>query len=171
MQCSRCLSVVGFRDVHAGGIRLFKWSIALGFNNRVQLQRPDFEHCISARLLAISEACSARKIVIEPVSSEYSEAILIWIFTPDYWLTYSHGANASSSSPTRAMKVLWKPYPTQATAADDNLETLDLPEATFSKFLNIVNDNARHLPPSALKYEDWNVSFVKRFSTHDQHEP
>lgn len=69
------------------------------------------------------------------------------------------------------MKVLYKTYPGSPNSVDDTLETLDLPQPAYLKLSTVLEENARHLPPSGAAYQDWHVTFLRRFSAQDQRNP
>lgn len=62
--CNGCRAVVGLADADADGFRLFKSSLAVGFAGHTQLELFDVEKWLAARLLSVTEAQSARKIVV-----------------------------------------------------------------------------------------------------------
>ena len=172
-------------DADTNGWRLYKWRLAIGFANHVQLDHLDFEICISSRLLSISESQSVRQVSLSLDSNPESAMTVrvghgpypqphllicdptqIWIFTPEVWLTSWKLQDDDVSLPadsTRAMKVLWK-RSSESTRGDSNeFDTLALPDSMYNELLNILSTNAQRLPASSAAHEDWQMSYLRRY--------
>lgn len=63
------------------------------------------------------------------------------------------------------MKVLWKSKEQDSPRANDDVDSLVLPSDAFEELFDALSGNAKALPASTSKHQDWNVSFLRR---HEQ---
>lgn len=179
-----CQETIGYSDPQNEGIRLYKWGLRMGTLEDSPSSTPlradpalQFDIILSAQFLAIMNASCVSRLRLLPypvahddVGANYKGAS-IWIFNPSIRFTTSYFyhirkqyVSTSGRPGILAMKILWKGCPPVREPDDESEEVLELPGSllwTFEKHLLKVSE--RHLPPSARKLQDWNVSLLERY--------
>lgn len=93
----------------------------------------------------------------------------LWVFTLDLWFCAS--GVRSESSPTRALKVLYKFVEAAASASleeSNSVETLQLPQHAYTGLQNALLENQIFLPDPSRSYQGWNVTLLHRFRNVDE---
>jgi hypothetical protein len=179
---------LGTPDDSSDGWRIWKWNIDIGSRSLPPTKLPLYstQKWISARLLYLIENTGLRKFHIHPIpTSSLSSAtietpepeseplipsLLVWVFTPD--LLFSSSIQSPGRlDPTRSMKVFyqqqtWQPLkPGEPESA--SIEDVEFPEELFQKLRSVLEDNQRVLPPTARKFQGWEVGLLERFDVRD----
>jgi hypothetical protein len=150
---------------------------------------------ITARLLYLIENTGLRKFHIYPtpftiptpisasehVASENDErpehdiqpvtpSLLVWVFTPD--LLFSSSIQSPGRlDPTRSMKVFyqqqtWQPLkPGEPESA--SIEDIEFPEELFQELKTVLEESQKVLPPTARRFQGWEVGLLERFDMRD----
>jgi hypothetical protein len=187
--CKHCNSTLGTSDDVSNGWRIWKWNIDIQSSVYSQPTSPIYstQKWISARLLYLIENLGIRKFHIHPaprssaasvdpnVASEGdapppTPSLLVWVFTPDLLFSSSIPVTGRND-PTRAMKVFyqqktWQPLePGEPESA--SIEDVEFPEELFCELRNILGESQRVLPPTARKFQGWEVGLLERFEVRD----
>ncbi|KAL2066218.1 hypothetical protein VTL71DRAFT_2289 [Oculimacula yallundae] len=97
---------------------------------------------------------------------------LLWVLQPSLFYSIGRCANGPNTpmstlgSPNHAMKVFWRPISVDEAKTLLDAETADelvLPEDIVVKIEGILRDSALCLPPSARKFQDWDVGLLERY--------
>jgi hypothetical protein len=125
---------------------------------------------ISARLLYLIENTGLRKFHVHATTSPHSQepipSILVWVFTPDL-LFSSSITTPGRLDPTRTMKVFyqkqtWQPLkPGEPESA--SIEDVEFPEDLYEELDKALELSQRLLPPTAKKFQGWDVGLLERF--------
>ncbi|TEY68089.1 hypothetical protein BOTCAL_0123g00180 [Botryotinia calthae] len=186
IKCETCLATIGTSDPQNEGIRLFKWSLRMRTLEGSQLSNlsdsflePSMARIISAQFLGIMNSSCVSRLNILPLKSSTDSGIegigglSIWIFNPliRYTTSYFHHRRLMRISETPgkpgilAMKILSKPCaPTKDPSInDESVEELELPGEVINELKHDLEESAeRYLPPSARKFQGWNISILDR---------
>ncbi|RMD39659.1 hypothetical protein DV735_g5473, partial [Chaetothyriales sp. CBS 134920] len=167
-KCSAFLGTVSGHDAEAG-YRLFKSAIS------VQRQSYDLSIFIGAQLLHLIQNSISRRIVMHaattappPSDNKTTEGILVWVFIPDIYYTWSQ--SQSNRLFIRAMKVLYKVIENPLELLDaptSTVEELALPEIAYSEFKASLASSAKILPNSIRSFkmgaDEWSVGLLERW--------
>jgi hypothetical protein len=142
---------------------------------------------ITARLLYLIENTGLRKFHIHPTPTATPTAggpdsipgedtstpipsLLVWVFTPDL-LFSSSMPSPGRLDPTRSMKVFYQQQTWQPLKPGDpesaSIEDVEFPEELFSELSNVLEASQRVLPPTARKFQGWEVGLLERFDGRD----
>ena len=122
-------------------------------------------------MLYLIENSGVRKFHIHPAlhSSELQAPIpslLVWVFTPDL-LFSSSISTPGRLDPTRSTKVFyerqtWQPLkPGEAESA--SIEDVEIPGDLYEELDKALQESQRLLPPTARKFQGWDVGLLERF--------
>jgi hypothetical protein len=187
--CKGCNATLGTRDESSFGWRLWKWNLDIRHGSSPQPHWHVYstQKWISARLLYLVENTGLRKFHIHPVSPTTTASIrdesatpsapqtampslLVWVFTPDL-LFSSSIPSTGRQDPTRSMKVFyqkqtWKPLePGEPESA--SIEDVEFPEELFEELDRVLDESQKVLPPTARKFQGWDVGLLQRFDIGD----
>ncbi|KAF7922394.1 uncharacterized protein EAE97_011136 [Botrytis byssoidea] len=186
LKCELCSATIGISDPQNEGIRLFKWSLRMRTfagsplsNLSDKLLEPSMARILSAQLLGIMNSSCVSRVNILPLKNPTDVGLIewgglsIWIFNPSirYTTSYFHHRRRMSISDTPgrpgilAMKILSKPFSLAKypSTNDESVEELELPGEVIHELEHYLEVGAmRYLPPSARKFQEWNVSFLDR---------
>lgn len=173
--------MVGAVSDDAEGWKLLKRCISVRRGHSFPFVSCDGELWIAAHLLQVAENEAARKLSIHDFSSKNPPLLVsaawsvtwiardrffmmsqLWIFTPDLWFS-----SPTCAGPVRAVKVLWKPIsdPTpNKSKPTSSIDETHLSSEVFTSLCNMLSRNQYVLPRSAHRYQEWNVSVLRRFS-------
>ncbi|KAF7960156.1 hypothetical protein EAE96_001755 [Botrytis aclada] len=184
--CESCLATIGTSDPQNEGIRLFKWSLRMRTfvdsplsNLSEKFFEPSMARIISAQFLAIMNSSCVSRVNILPSRNPSDDGLInwsglsIWIFNPSIRYTTSYFYHRRwmriSETPGKpgilAMKILSKTCPLAEYPSTDNesVEEIKLPGEVIHEFKHYLEVSAiRYLPPSARKFQEWNVSILDR---------
>lgn len=143
-----------------------------------KLLEPSMARILSAQLLGIMNSSCVSRVNILPLKNPIDVGInwgglSIWIFNPSIRYTtsyfYHRRRMSISDTPDRpgilAMKILSKPFSLAKypSTNDESVEELELPGEVIHELKHYLEVSAmRYLPPSARKFQEWNVSFLDR---------
>ncbi|KAI0577234.1 repeatdomain containing protein [Pyrenophora tritici-repentis] len=158
--CKHCNHTIGTRDPTTDGWRIRKWTVGITSTatDPSSSSIPFFstQRWISARLLYLIENTGLRKfhVHIAPTTSQSQppapiSSLLLWVFTPDL-LFSSSIPSPGRLDPTRSMKVFFERKTWQP------LQPGEPENATLRR-------NQRLLPPTAKKFQGWEVALLERF--------
>lgn len=182
--CNHCAELLGTHDEKSNGWRLQKWSIGMRSSSSPNLPisyAP--QKWISARLLYLIENSGVRKFRIHPpppvpvssLSAPIDEAapvgsLLIWVFTPDL-LFSSSIPSPNRYDPTRSVKVFYQKQTWQALQPGEpehaSIEDVEFPQDLYVELEEALKASQRLLPPTAKKFQEWNVGLLERFDLAD----
>ncbi|TGO24978.1 hypothetical protein BPAE_0090g00220 [Botrytis paeoniae] len=187
IKCESCLATIGTSDPQNEGIRLFKWSLRLRnfegsplSNLSDKSLEPSMARIISAQFLGIMNSSCVSRVNILPLKNssgaglvEWLGGLSIWIFNPSIRYTTSYFYHRRwmriSETPGKpgilAMKILSKSFPLAKypSTDDESVEELELPGEVIHELKHHLEVSAmRYLPPSARKFQEWNVSILDR---------
>ncbi|KAF7898906.1 uncharacterized protein EAF01_008119 [Botrytis porri] len=186
ISCEICLATIGTSDPQNEGIRLFKWSLRMGTfegsplsNLSDKFLEPSMSRIISAQFLAIMNSSCVSRVNILPWKNPSDAGLVewgglsIWIFNPSIRYTTSYFYHRRymriSETPGKpgilAMKVLSKSFSVAkySSTHDESVEELELPGEVIHELRHFLELSAvRYLPPSARKFQEWNVSILDR---------
>ncbi|KAK6336354.1 hypothetical protein TWF696_001915 [Orbilia brochopaga] len=176
--CHGCGLPLGIVDAKADGVRLMKWSLALGFGERGEEGR-DLEsyamlEWLSAQLLALVDTTGQRKFLVRPGASilaqqhldgsarrteEADKGVHIWVFNPSTVITRSEKPTA-----TRAMKVYYQILKSKSAIESlGDMETVYLPSAIYEMFKRLLEDGNSSLPRDLRAWGEWKGGWLERF--------
>ncbi|KAJ6257710.1 hypothetical protein Dda_7498 [Drechslerella dactyloides] len=176
--CQGCGLPLGIVDAKADGVRLMKWSLALGFEDRGEDSR-DLEsytmlQWLSAQLLALVNTTGQRKFLVRPGASilaqqhldgsatrveEVDEGVHIWVFNPSTVVTKTGKPTA-----TRAMKVYYQVLTSKSTIESlGDIESVYLPFAIYRTFAKLMEDGNSSLPRDLRIWGEWKAGWLERF--------
>ncbi|KAF2682438.1 hypothetical protein K458DRAFT_307079 [Lentithecium fluviatile CBS 122367] len=167
--CKHCSHVVGTPDEPSEGWRIWKWCIG------VQNRSYSIQKWISARLLFLVENQVIRKFHVHPSPSVSDTnpvpSLLIWVFTPDLFVSSSIPSEGGRQDPTRSMKVFYKRQ-TWAPLKPGEVETVDVedvvfPTGLFEEFVRVLGRSRMVLPEGARRFQGWEVGLLERFDVGD----
>jgi hypothetical protein len=142
---------------------------------------------ITARLLYLIENTGLRKFHIHPAatttpvaveldsapaadSTQPTPSLLVWVFTPDL-LFSSSMPSPGRLDPTRSMKVFYKSQTWQPLKPGEpesaSIEDVEFPEELFHELSNALAASQKVLPPTARKFQGWQVGLLERFDGRD----
>ncbi|KAF7940503.1 uncharacterized protein EAE98_000630 [Botrytis deweyae] len=186
IRCELCTATIGISDPQNEGIRLFKWSLRMGTwedsplsNLSDKRLEPSMARILSAQLLGIMNSSCVSRVNILPLKIPTDAGFMrwgclsIWIFNPSIRYTtsyfYHRRRMSISDTPGRpgilAMKILSKPFSwgKYPSTNDESVEELELPGEVIHDLKHYLEvSTMRYLPPSARKFQEWNVSFLDR---------
>ncbi|KAH7087204.1 HECT-like ubiquitin-conjugating enzyme-binding-domain-containing protein [Paraphoma chrysanthemicola] len=189
--CKHCQATLGTADDISDGWRIWKWNIDISPTSRSSSDAGAFstqtlfspQKWITARLLYLIENTGVRKFHIHPTTSSTAtvngsteseptpvSSLLIWVFTPDL-LFSSSIPSPNRYDPTRSMKVFyqrqtWQPLkPGEPESA--SMEDVEFPEGLFEELRHALVDSQKVLPPTARKFQGWEVGLLQRFDVGD----
>jgi len=167
--CKNCGLVVGAPEDSAEGWRIWKWCID------IQHTSYSIQKWISARLLFLIENQGVRKFHIHPPTPPSStspiSSLLIWVFTPDLFVSSSTPSESGLQVPTRSMKLFYKheswapPQPGEVEKAD--VEEVVFPRSLFEELRRVLGVSQAILPFGARKFQGWEVGLLERFDVGD----
>jgi hypothetical protein len=97
-------------------------------------------------------------------------SLLVWVFTPDL-LFSSSMPSPGRLDPTRSMKVFYKHQtfaplkPGEPESA--SIEDVEFPEELFQELSSVLDASQKVLPPTARKFQGWEVGLLERFDGRD----
>ncbi|EWC45977.1 hypothetical protein DRE_04770 [Drechslerella stenobrocha 248] len=176
--CRGCAAPLGIVDAKSDGIRLMKWSLALGFahphDNDGELESYTMLQWLSAQLLFLVDNTGQRKFVVKPGASiltqqyldgsarrveEANEGVHVWVFNPSTLITRTDKPTA-----TRAMRIYYQTLMSRSDMEQlGDLESVYLPFAVYTRFkesLAAANDS---LPRDLKTWGDWRGGWLERF--------
>jgi hypothetical protein len=187
--CKHCNATLGTPDNTSQGWRIWKWNIDILSRSLPQKAAPVYstQKWITARLLYLIENTGLRKFHIHPASittpvteSQDSlpedtsppsmSSLLVWVFTPDL-LFSSSMPSPGRLDPTRSMKVFYKHQtfaplkPGEPESA--SIEDVEFPEELFQELSSVLDASQKVLPPTARKFQGWEVGLLERFDGRD----
>jgi hypothetical protein len=126
---------------------------------------------ISARLLYLIENSGVRKFHVHPVQTASDlqtpiPSLLVWVFTPDI-LFSSSIPTPGRLDPTRSVKVFyqrqtWQPLkPGEPESA--SIEDVEFTQDLYEELGKALVGSQRLLPPTARKFQGWDVGLLERF--------
>ncbi|KAL6711863.1 hypothetical protein ACN47E_002906 [Coniothyrium glycines] len=182
--CQYCAEPVGTRDEAADGWRLQKWSIGMRSSSSPNLPVSySPAKWISARLLYLIENSGIRKFHIHPAQNNSASALsalpgpkepvpslLVWVFTPDL-LFSSSIPSPNRLDPTRSVKVFYQKQTWQPLQPGEpenaSIEDLEFPQDLYTELQEALIASQRLLPPTAKKFQGWDVALLDRFDLAD----
>lgn len=96
--------------------------------------------------------------------------LLLWLFTPDLYFCSANSGAEHVSNASRGLKVLHRRVaPADAAALDtaSSCEELELPDGLEGELRAVLGRNTAMLPSAMRKYQDWEVSLLRRFAPAD----
>jgi hypothetical protein len=176
--CKHCNATLGTPDVASDGWRIWKWNVNI--NSRSSwTSSPSYstQKWITARLLYLIENTGLRKFYIHPSapatdadSAPSTPSLLVWVFTPDL-LFSSSMPSPGRLDPTRSMKVFYQPQIWQPLKPGEpesaSIEDVEFPEELFLELSDVLRESQRVLPPTARKFQGWEVGLLERFDGRD----
>ncbi|RFU33605.1 hypothetical protein B7463_g2744, partial [Scytalidium lignicola] len=174
--CSNCDTYVGRMDLRAEGFRLYKWALKINLQLAIGSIFPlqlSIELVIAGHLISTMDAqCCSQFLFIPsewhnytPDTPDESTLLRVWIINPALRF-------ASSKSPSQnaalAMKVFYKRVAADSAAklldsSRDRLEEVRLPRTGIHDIQNYITSTTQYLPPSARRFQDWNVGSWERY--------
>ncbi|KAH8733046.1 HECT-like ubiquitin-conjugating enzyme-binding-domain-containing protein [Phaeosphaeriaceae sp. PMI808] len=187
--CKRCDATLGTPDEASSGWRLWKWNIDMHpkFSPQTKTHKYNTQKWITARLLYLIENTGLRKFHIHPTQpspspisnttdglptpeSKSTPSLLLWVFTPDL-LFSSSIPSPDRQDPTRSMKVFYQQQKWQALQPGEpesaSIEDVEFPEDLFFELKQVLDESQRVLPPTATKFQGWEVGLLQRFDARD----
>lgn len=178
--CKYCNATLGTPDDTSEGWRIWKWNIDVHSQSRSRTFSLNYstQKWITARLLYLIENTGLRKFHIHPTPSATDAAgsqpstpsLLVWVFTPDL-LFSSSMPSLGRLDPTRSMKVFYQPQTWQPLQPGEpesaSIEDVEFPEELFIELRNVLGESQRVLPPTARKFQGWEVGLLERFDGRD----
>jgi hypothetical protein len=187
--CKHCNATLGTLDETSAGWRIWKWNIDILSRLLSQKAAPMYstQKWITARLLYLIENTGLRKFHIHPTpitkpvteisdsvpeeeSPPLTPSLLVWVFTPDL-LFSSSVPSPDRLDPTRSMKVFYKHQtfsplkPGEPESA--SIEDVEFPEELFQELSSVLEASQKVLPPTARKFQGWEVGLLHRFDGRD----
>lgn len=174
--CKHCKNTIGTQDPATDGWRIRKWTIGITSTASASSTCPitffSTQRWISARLLYLVENTGLRKFHVHTVPTSTSQPIypipslLLWVFTPDL-LFSSSIPSPGRLDPTRSMKVFferktWQPLQ-PGDAENASIEDVEFSQDLYEELDRALRQNQRLLPPTAKKFQGWEVSLLERF--------
>jgi hypothetical protein len=178
--CKHCNATLGTPDDASEGWRIWKWNIDVHAQSKSRATSHNYstQKWITARLLYLIENTGLRKFHIHPTppatdaaeSQPSTPSLLVWVFTPDL-LFSSSMASPGRLDPTRSMKVFYQPQTWQPLQPGEpesaTIEDVEFPEDLFVELRNVLSESQRVLPPTARKFQGWEVGLLERFDGRD----
>lgn len=187
--CEHCQNTLGTPDDSSDGWRIWKWNVDIETEefSRAMHSMYSTQKWITARLLYLIENTGIRKFHIHPVSPTSSApngtstsqdddappstpSLLVWVFTPDL-LFSSSVPSPGRHDPTRAMKVFYQPQTWQPLQPGEpesaSIEDVEFPEELFRELDDVLTRSQSLLPPTARKFQGWQVGLLERFDLRD----
>jgi hypothetical protein len=169
---------------------MWKWNLEVNSASSAKPHHHTYstQKWITARLLYLIENTGLRKFHIHPTpmlppspvlnedttSASYPKpttpSILVWVFTPDLFFSSSI-VSPGRLDPTRSMKVFyqqqtWKPLePGEPESA--SIEDVEFPDELFEEMKKGLEESQELLPPTARKFQGWDVGLLGRFDMGD----
>jgi hypothetical protein len=185
--CKHCNATLGTPDDTSDGWRIWKWNIDMHsrLSSRTTMPFYSTQKWITARLLYLIENTGLRKFHVHPtppaavaldsIPGEDTTpapipSLLVWVFTPDL-LFSSSMPSPGRLDPTRSMKVFyqqqtWQPLqPGEPESA--SIEDVEFPEELFHELSSVLEASQKVLPPTARKFQGWEVGLLERFDGRD----
>ncbi|KAL5121369.1 hypothetical protein ACEQ8H_000837 [Pleosporales sp. CAS-2024a] len=177
--CKQCNSTLGTPDDASNGWRIWKWNVDIHSRMSSRTSAPLYstQKWISARLLYLVENTGLRKFHIHPTqptsgkeSGPLTPSLLVWVFTPDL-LFSSSMPSPGRLDPTRSMKVFYQAQTWEPLKPGDpesaNIEDVEFPEELFIELRDVLRESQNVLPPTARKFQGWEVGLIQRFDARD----
>ncbi|OAL25346.1 hypothetical protein AYO22_05223 [Fonsecaea multimorphosa] len=166
LRCVSCKSSLGSGAEDEKSCRLYKSRLAVIPEPGQAPERFPAAVFLTAQLLSLIGSSVNRRVVVHDDKQSDSEhdrpGLLLWIFNPDiYYSSSKRGPTAH-----RAMKVFYKslPHPEEfLDGAGSNCEELVVPNEDFCEFEQTLKESTDILPPSARKFQDWDVGLLDRW--------
>ncbi|KAF1836714.1 hypothetical protein BDW02DRAFT_587222 [Decorospora gaudefroyi] len=177
--CKQCKHAIGSQDQDTDGWRIRKWSVSVSSFSTASLSSPttlSVQKWISARLLYLIENTGVRKFHVHPTSRTNPDpqipipSLLVWVFTPDL-LFSSSIPTPGRLDPTRSVKVFyqtqtWQPLkPSEPESA--TIEDIEFPGDLYEELDRALQQSQRLLPPTARKFQGWDVGLLERFEVNE----
>ncbi|KAF3909041.1 hypothetical protein ABW21_db0201147 [Orbilia brochopaga] len=176
--CHGCGMPLGIVDAKADGIRLMKWSLALGSGDCGEdgqnLESYAMLEWLSAQLLALVDTTGQRKFLVRPGASilaqqhldgsarrveEAGEGVHIWVFNPSTVITRTEKPTA-----TRAIKTYYQLLTSKSTIESlGDIESVYLPSAIYEMFRKLLEDGNSSLPRDLKEWGEWKGGWLERF--------
>lgn len=180
-------------DDASDGWRIWKWNIDIDSRSQKRTENPKYstQKWITARLLHLIDNTGLRKFHIHPTpvspasqidpgaQSEgdgspedipATQSLLVWVFTPDL-LFSSSMPSPGRNDPTRAMKVFYKQQTWQPLKPGEpesaGIEDVEFPEELFHELSTALRKSQSLVPPTARKFQGWDVGLLERFDIRD----
>ena len=188
--CKHCANLLGTQDEATDGWRLQKWSVGMRSSSASNLPTTFVtQKWISARLLYLIENTGIRKFHIHPVQAALNSSLsaqsdpstppqpvmpipslLVWVFTPDL-LFSSSIPSPNRLDPTRSTKIFYQKQTWQPLQPGDpenaSIEDVEFPSDLFDELRDALKASQRLLPPTAKKFQGWDVGLLERFDLSD----
>lgn len=184
MCCKHCSKSIGYIDHQSDGVKIWKWSIKLSPSTPLNSSGPDLPQTpsissvIAAQISSILQAQCCSRLLLLPLGWKLrsvdsntpdtsSPLLSFWVLTPT--LRYSSTSHSTSiqaplTSGTLAMKVFWKSVSEQeADKLMNTAEEVPLPSEAIEEVSNTLHKSALMLPPSARKFQGWDVGLLERW--------
>ncbi|KAH8820425.1 ubiquitin-conjugating enzyme E2-binding protein [Xylogone sp. PMI_703] len=174
--CSNCNNYVGRVDHRAEGFRLYKWTLKINSESETQPAYPpqlSIELVIAGHLISTMDAqCCSQFLFIPsewhnytPNTVEDSTILRIWIMNPSLRFASSR---SKSQDAVLAMKVFYKSIPANNAVklledGRERLEEVRLPRKAIRDIQHYITGTTEFLPPSARRFQDWNVGSWRRY--------
>ncbi|KAK6430692.1 hypothetical protein LTR95_013149 [Oleoguttula sp. CCFEE 5521] len=169
LHCASCNASIGTFDDATQSYKLAKLSLSLSHRPSGARQCFSPELWLSCRLLNAAESQGLRKFTL--LSSGPGDALLIWIFTPDLYISSSKGASAE---PIRVAKVPWKYAPSAMDTPGSALDSqslsdgeMEMPSFELTAMEHYLERSSLLLPEHAGHLMGWNVGLLQRFVLED----
>jgi hypothetical protein len=138
------------------------------------VSEPRTTNAATASVDAASEtaepATTTTDLTPEPDTHPIIPSLLLWVFTPDL-LFSSSLPSAGRLDPTRSMKVFYQPqtwHPLQPGEPESaSIEDVEFPAELFAELRSVLEDSQKVLPPTARKFQGWEVGLLHRFDLRD----
>nr|POF12717.1 uncharacterized protein CFP56_09869 [Quercus suber] len=171
VNCSNCKGYLGSYDEPNRSYRLRK--PYLGVTISPEQEGPASfmtEKWLSCLLLNAIDNQGVRKFTVRS-SMPGSQALKLWIFTPD--LNVSSSANDEPDQPIRTSKVMWEDCTDTAVESEKlNSQTIsegeiELPHREVEELRHCLETSAAWLPEGVRTFQSWKVGLLRRFTRKD----
>lgn len=181
MRCYDCSQPIGYVDQLSEGIKLWKWGIKLspGTSKPLSYQQPSISSIIATQISSVLQAQCCSRLLLLPVgwkpsaastdstqtpTAESSPLVSLWVLTPTLRYSATASNKVQHDSGILAMKIFWKAVTEeQAVKLLDTVEEVPLPSEAIKEVSSCLGDSASMLPPSARKFQGWNVGLLERW--------
>ncbi|KAK6425381.1 hypothetical protein LTR95_016268, partial [Oleoguttula sp. CCFEE 5521] len=165
LHCASCNASLGTFDDATQSYKLAKLSLSLSHDPGGARQAFPPELWLSCRLLNAAESQGLRKFTL--LSSGPGDALLIWMFTPDLYISSS---KAASIEPMRVAKILWKYAPSAMESQGSGLDSqslsdgeMEMPSFELTAMQYCLEQSSLLLLEHARHLMGWNVGLLQRF--------
>ncbi|OQO06234.1 hypothetical protein B0A48_08822 [Cryoendolithus antarcticus] len=169
LYCASCNASIGTFDDMTQSYKLAKVSLSLSHHPGGARQSFSAELWLSCRLLNAAESQGLRKFTL--LSTRLGGALLIWIFTPDLYISSS---KATLPQSIRVAKVLWKYAPSAMDTQGSGLDSqslsegeMEMPSFELKAMEHCLERSSLLLPEHATHLMGWNVALLQRFVLED----